>query len=54
MFNNIVNRTTIHKHLGMIFDSKLSFNEPLKSVLQKYVKLLVYFKNSNVSPVENP
>ena len=32
MFNNsIVNSTSIHKHLGMIFDSKLSFNEHLKS-----------------------
>ena len=32
MFNNsIVNGTSIHKHLGMIFDSKLSFNEHLKS-----------------------
>ena len=31
MFNNsIVNSTSIHKHLGMIFDSKLSFNEHLK------------------------
>ena len=31
MFNNsIVNVTTIHKHLGMIFDSKLSFDEHLK------------------------
>ena len=28
MFNdNIVNVTTIHKHLGMMFDSKLSFDE---------------------------
>ena len=36
MFNNsIVNVTTIHKHLGMIFDSKLSFDEHLKSVLKK-------------------
>ena len=36
MFNNsIVNVTSIHKHLGMIFDSKLSFDEKLKSVLTK-------------------
>ena len=36
MFNNvIVNVTTIHKHLGMIFDSKLRFDEHLKSVLKK-------------------
>ena len=36
MFNNsIVNVTTIHKHLGMIFDSKSSFDEQLKSVLKK-------------------
>ena len=36
MFNNsIVNVTSIHKHLGMIFDSKLSFEEKLKSVLTK-------------------
>ena len=36
MFNNsIVNVTSIHKHLGMIFDSKLSFDEHLKPVLKK-------------------
>ena len=33
--NNIVNLGTIHKHLGMIFDSQLSFDEHLKSVLKK-------------------
>ena len=33
--NNRVNVTSIHKHLGMIFDSKLSFDEHLKSVLKK-------------------
>ena len=39
MFNNsIVNVTTIHNHLGMIFDSKLSFEEHLKSVLKKISK----------------
>ena len=39
MFNNsIVNVTTIYKHLGMIFDSKLSFDEHLKSVLKKISK----------------
>ena len=48
--NNIVNLTTVHKHLGMIFDSKLSFDEHLKSVLKKLVKLLVCFKNSKVPP----
>ena len=37
--NNIVNLTTIHKHLGTIFDSKLSFDEHLKSVFKKLVKL---------------
>ena len=36
MFNNsIVNVTSIQQHLGMIFDSKLSFDEHLKSVLKK-------------------
>ena len=36
MFNNsIVNVTTINKYLGMIFDSKLSFDKHLKSVLKK-------------------
>ena len=33
--NNIVNLTTSHKHLGMIFDSKLSFDENLQSALKK-------------------
>ena len=36
--NNIVNLITIHKHLGMIFDSKWSFDEHLKSVLKKISK----------------
>ena len=36
--NNIVNLTTKHKHLGMIFDSKLSFDEHLKSALKKIRK----------------
>ena len=33
--NNIVNLTTTHKDLGMIFDSKLSFDEHFKSELKK-------------------
>ena len=33
--NNIVNLTTIHKHLRIIFDLNLSFDEHLKSVLKK-------------------
>ena len=33
MFNNsIINVISIHKHLGMTFDSKLSFDEHLESV----------------------
>ena len=52
--NNIVNLTTIHMYLGMIIDSKLSFDEHLMSVLKKIVKLLVYFKNSTVSSLEHP
>ena len=36
--NNIVNLTTYHKHLGMIFDSKLTFDEHSKSVLKKVSK----------------
>ena len=36
--NNIVNLTTIHKHLGMIFDSKLNVDQHLKSVLKKISK----------------
>ena len=39
MFNdNIVNITTIHEHLGMILDSKLSFDEPLKVQSCKFKK----------------
>ena len=51
--NSIVNFTSIHKHLGMIFDSKLSFNKQLRSVLKK-VKLLVYYENSKVSFLKHP
>ena len=36
--NNIVNLTTNHKHLGMMFDSELSFDEHLKSVVKKLGK----------------
>ena len=50
---NIVNLTTVHKHLGMMLDSKLSFDEHLKSELKKLVKLLVYFENSKVSSLEH-
>ena len=39
MFNNsIVNLTTNHKHLGMIFDLKLNFDEHSKFVLKKINK----------------
>ena len=39
MFNNsIVNVTSIHKHLVMVIDSKLSFDEHLKSMLKKISK----------------
>ena len=38
--NNIVNLTTTHKHFGMIFDLKLSFDKHLKSVLKKISKTL--------------
>ena len=39
IFNNsIVNVTSIHKHLGAIFDSNLSFEKHLKSVLKKISK----------------
>ena len=36
--NSIVNVTTIHKHLDVIFDSELSFDKHLKSVLKKISK----------------
>ena len=42
--NNIVNLTTIHKHLGMIFNSKLSFDKHLKSVLKFLRKALSRFR----------
>ena len=46
MFNNsIVNVTSIHKHLGMIFDSKLSFDEHLKSVLKKISETVSLLQN---------
>ena len=33
-YNNVVKVTSIHKHLGMNFDSKLRFYEHLKLVLK--------------------
>ena len=38
MFNNVVNLTAIDKHLGMILDSKLKFDENFKSMLIKISK----------------
>ena len=38
--NNIVNFTYIHKHLSMMFDSKLSCDEHLKSVLKQISKTI--------------
>ena len=39
MFNDsIVNVTSIHKHLGMVFDSKLSSDEHLKSVFKLFAR----------------
>ena len=52
--NNIVNLTTNHKHLGMIFDSKLSSDEHLKSVLKKLSKTVGLLENSNVYSPEHP
>ena len=51
--NNIVNLTTNHEHLGMIIDSKLSFDEHLKSVLKKISKT-VGFENFKISSPEHP
>ena len=42
--NNKVNLTTIHTHLVMIFDSKLNFDEHLKSVLNKISQTIGLFK----------
>ena len=54
IFNNIiVDVTTIHKHLDMIFDSRLSFDKHSKSLL-KNISETVYFKNSKVSFLEHP
>ena len=45
IFNNsIVNVTSIHKHLGVTFDSKLSFEKHLKSVLEKISKTVGLLK----------
>ena len=55
MFNNsIVNVTSIHKHLDMIFDSKLRLEEHLKSVLKKISKTVGLLENSKVSFLEHP
>ena len=45
IFNNsIVNVTSIHKHLDVIFDSNLSFEKHLKSVLKKISKTVALLK----------
>ena len=55
MFNNsIVDVTSIHKHLDMIFDSKLTLEEHLKSVLKKISKTVALLENSKLSFLEHP
>ena len=44
--NSIVNVTTIHKHLGKISDSKLNFDEHLKSVLKEKSKTVGLLRKS--------
>ena len=40
-FNNIpVSSTSVHKHLGMLLDDKLSYEHHLKSVLNKVKKTM--------------
>ena len=40
-FNNIpVSLTSVHKHLGMLLDDKLSYEHHLKSVLNKVKKTI--------------
>ena len=40
-FNNIpVNSTSVHKHLGMLLDDKLSYEHHLKFVLNKITKTI--------------
>ena len=40
-FNNIsVNSTSVHKHLGMLLDDKLSYEHHLKFVLNKIKKTI--------------
>ena len=38
--NNPVSSTSVHKHLGMILDFRLCFEEHLKSVLEKVNKTI--------------
>ena len=40
LYISMVNLTTVLKHLGVTFDSKLSFDEHLKSVLKKIIKTI--------------
>ena len=55
IFNNsIVNVTTIHKHLGMIFDSKLSFDEHLKSESKKISKTVGLLQKFNYKSFARP
>ena len=48
--NNIVNVTSIHKHLAMIFDLKLIFDKHLKSVLKKISKVGLLQKFQGILP----
>ena len=45
MINNVpVKRVPFHKHLGLILDSKLDFNEHINTVLSKVNKMIAFFQ----------
>ena len=49
--NNIVNVTSIHKHLAMIFDLKLIFDKHLKSLLKRISKVVgLLWKSQGILP----
>jgi hypothetical protein len=42
---NLINTVQEHKHLGLIFDSKLNFNERCAIIVNKAIKKFGFFKN---------
>ena len=55
MINNVpVKRVPFHKHLGLILDSKLDFNEHINTVLSKVNEMIALLQKFKHTLHDNP